>query len=117
MASGLVIGLIAGIALKGDLTFSTIIAMSLSIVVGVIAGKAINLLTLVEGTAAGLMGGMMGAMLGEMLPSDRYTLMLAFTDVLFMISVLFIILLINSELKRVKESVFFTLVPFLGSLH
>ncbi len=107
MASGLVIGLIAGIALKGDLTLSTIIAMSLSIVVGIIAGRAINLLTLVEGTAAGLMGGMMGAMLGEMLPSDRYVLMLVFTDVLFMIGVLFIILLINSELKRVKESISF----------
>jgi large-conductance mechanosensitive channel len=100
MASSLVIGLIAGIAFKSDLTISTIIAVSFSIIVGALVGRIISLLALVEGIAGGVMGGMMGAMLGEMLPSDNFKLMLVFTDVLFIASFLFIIILINTELKK-----------------
>ena len=107
MVSSLLVGLINGIALKGDLTLSTIIAISYSLVVGCLVGSFINLLTLVEGIAGGIMGGMMGAMLGEMLPSDNFKIMLVFTDVLFIVSFLFIILLINSELKKNKESISF----------
>lgn len=103
MASSLVIGLIAGITFKGDLTLSTIVAISFSLVVGVLVGRFISLLALVEGIAGGIMGGMMGAMLGEMLPSDNFKLMLVFTDVLFITSFLFIIILINSELKKNKD--------------
>lgn len=107
MASSLVVGLIAGIAFKGDLTLSTIIAISFSIAVGILVGSFINLLTLVEGIAGGIMGGMMGAMLGVMLPPDNFKLMLVFTDVLFIISFLSIILIINSELKKNGESISF----------
>ncbi|MCH6269249.1 hypothetical protein [Neobacillus citreus] len=105
MASSLLAGLIAGIAVKGDLTLSTIAGISFSLIVGVIAGRVFSLHTLVEGIAAGIMGGMMGAMLGVMLPSDNYALMLVFTDVLFILSFLFIILLINSDLKKNQESI------------
>jgi hypothetical protein len=107
MSSSLVVGLITGIAVKGDLTLSTIIAISFSILVGILVGSFINLLTLVEGIAGGIMGGMMGAMLGVMLPLDNFKLMLVFTDVLFIISSLFIILIINSELKKNGESISF----------
>lgn len=105
MASSLVMGLIAGIAFKGDLTLSTILVISFSLVVGALVGRFINLLALAEGIAGGVMGGMMGAMLGEMMPSDNFKLMLVFTDVLFITCFLFIIHMINSELKRVEDSV------------
>ncbi len=104
MASSLLAGIIAGIVFRGDLTISTIIAVVFSLITGVIAGRLISLLALVEGIAGGVMGGMMGAMLGEMLPANNYILMLVFTDILFIASFLSIILLINSELKKIKDN-------------
>ncbi|WP_245918028.1 hypothetical protein [Alteribacillus bidgolensis] len=103
MVSSLTIGLIAGIAYRGDLTLSTILAMSFGLIVGFLAGKPISLLTMVEGCAAGIMGGMMGAMLGDML-LNNLPLMLVFMDILFVISVLFIIFYINAELKINNKS-------------
>ncbi|PLR79924.1 hypothetical protein CVD25_22600 [Bacillus canaveralius] len=107
MASSLTMGLIAGIEFQGNLSLSTIIAIHYSLMVGILVGRPINLLTLVEGMAAGVMGGMMGAMLGEMLPSGDFTLMLVLTDILFMVSVVSIIFLINAELKKTGEPVSF----------
>ena len=96
MAISLVIGLVAGIAFKSDLTVSTIVAISFSLIVGAIVGTMINLLALVEGIADGMMG--------AMLPSDNYKLMLVVIDVLFIAIFLFIIMLINTELKKNKET-------------
>ncbi|MGG0288825.1 hypothetical protein ABEY41_27885 [Peribacillus butanolivorans] len=104
MASSTAIGLISGVIFKGDLTLSTIVAMSFSIIVGILVGKPIGLLAMVEGIAAGIMGGMMGAMLGEMLPLNNFNLMLVFIDILFIISAMFIIHFINVELKKNQEN-------------
>jgi hypothetical protein len=104
MVSSLAMGLTAGIAFKNDLTLSTIIAMIFSLIVGVLAGKPISLLAMVEGIGAGVMGGMMGAMLGEMLPQNDFRRMLIFIDILFMISVWFIVHMIHMELKKDKKN-------------
>ncbi|WP_191567210.1 hypothetical protein [Metabacillus idriensis] len=104
MASSTALGLIAGIVFKGDLTLSTITAMSFALIIGFLAGKPISLLAMAEGIAAGIMGGMMGAMLGEMLPLNNFNLMLVFIDILFIISALFISHFINSELKKDQEN-------------
>ncbi|WP_409300577.1 hypothetical protein [Peribacillus sp. SCS-155] len=105
MASSLTIGLIAGIQFKGNLSLSTILCIIFSLIVGLLVGKSINLLVLVEGIGAGVMGGMMGAMLGEMLPQDNFTLMLVFMDILFIMSTLCIIILINAELKNAGNNI------------
>lgn len=103
MMSSLVIGLIAGIVYKNDLTSSTILAMILSLIVGFFLGKRLGLLVTIEGMAAALMGSMMGAMLGEMLPSGNFKIMLAFMDVLYIIVVSLIFLLISNILRESSD--------------
>ncbi|TCP27785.1 hypothetical protein EV207_11712 [Scopulibacillus darangshiensis] len=104
MISSLDIGLIAGVVFKSDLSLSTIIAMSFGFIVGFLVGKPTNLLVTVEGVAAGIMGGMMGAMLGVMLPHDNFRFILVFLDILFILSVLSIVFLINTELETKKDN-------------
>jgi hypothetical protein len=100
MVSSLVIGLISGIIYKDNLTLSTILAVTLSLIVGYFLGKRLGLFVTIEGMAASLMGSMMGAMLGEMLPSGNYTIMLAFMDALYIIVVSLIFLLIRNILRK-----------------
>jgi uncharacterized membrane protein YfcA len=100
MTSSVLLGLIAGIQYQGNLTVSTIVAICLGMLIGILIGIRINILALVEGVASSMMGGMMGAMLGEMLPPNSYQLMLVFTDVLFIITTLFLIFLIHTEAKK-----------------
>lgn len=108
MGSSLTIGLIIGIFYTNDLAHSTMIAMTFSLVIGYLAGKPISLLAIGEGMAGGVMGGMMGAMLGDMLPLGNYTVMLIYMDVLFILSVLFMVTMMNVELKKDKENLTFT---------
>ena len=107
MGSSLTIGLIVGIFYTSNLAHSTMIAMTFSLIVGYLAGKSINLLAIGEGIAGGIMGGMMGAMLGDMLPPGNYTAMLIYMDVLFILSILFLVTLMNVELKNDKENLTF----------
>ncbi|MGG3448304.1 hypothetical protein [Domibacillus aminovorans] len=107
MGSSLTIGIIVGIFYTSDLTHSTMIAMTFSLIVGYLAGKPINLLAIGEGMAGGIMGGMMGAMLGDMLPLGNYTAMLIYMDILFIVSILFIVTMMNTELKKDKENLTF----------
>jgi hypothetical protein len=103
MISSLTVGLIVGIVFTNDLTLSTIIAVSFGIIVGVMAGKPISLIVMLEGIGAGVMGGMMGAMLGDMLPLNNNNLMLIFMDILFILSILLIIHVINIEINKDKN--------------
>ncbi|OKL35392.1 hypothetical protein [Domibacillus mangrovi] len=50
---------------------------------------------------------MMGAMIEDILPPDNYTAMLIYMNVLFIVSGLFIVTMMNVELKKYKENVTF----------
>lgn len=103
MMTSLVIGLISGIIYKNDLTTSTIVAIVISLLFGYFLGKRLGLVVIMEGMASSLMGSMMGAMLGEMLPPEKFQIMLAFMDGLYIIVVYLIFLLISNISRKSSD--------------
>lgn len=71
MMVGLIAGLVLGVLFKGELAYSTMLAIAIGAFSGLIFGIPLSILTMIEGALAGLMAGMMGAMLGEMVPYEQ----------------------------------------------
>lgn len=76
MNTGLTAGILLGSHFKGDLFFSTMLAMVIGALAGFLIGLNLGILSLLEGLMAGIMGGMMGAMLGEMVSVNEATILL-----------------------------------------
>lgn len=99
MVSSLTIGFLLAVPLQGRLAVSTVLAITLSCFIAYLIGKPFGLLAIIEALAAGLMGGMMGAMLAEML-QNYITLMMAYMDVIYVLSFSFAIMIINREATK-----------------
>ncbi|MBB5323247.1 hypothetical protein HNQ34_000324 [Anoxybacillus tepidamans] len=99
MVSSLTIGFLLAVPLQGRLAVSTVLAITLSCFIAYLIGKPFGLLAIIEALAAGLMGGMMGAMLVEML-QNYITLMMAYMDVIYVLSFSFAIMIINREATK-----------------
>lgn len=71
MCIGLSIGFYLGILFKGELLYSTLLAILISGCIGFVVGLRFHLYTALEGMFSGLMASMMGAMITEMLNAQQ----------------------------------------------
>lgn len=71
MSTGLSIGFYLGILFKGELLYSTLLAILISSCIGFLVGLRFHLFTALEGMFSGLMASMMGAMITEMLNAQQ----------------------------------------------
>ena len=71
MSLGLSIGFYLGILFKGELLYSTFLAILISGCIGFLVGLRFHLYTALEGMFSGLMASMMGAMITEMLNAQQ----------------------------------------------
>ncbi|AZJ20056.1 hypothetical protein CT694_10240 [Bacillus wiedmannii bv. thuringiensis] len=71
MSMGLSIGFYLGILFKGELLYSTLLAILISGCIGFLVGLRFHLFTALEGMFSGLMASMMGAMITEMLNAQQ----------------------------------------------
>ncbi|PEG10647.1 hypothetical protein CN676_06245 [Bacillus wiedmannii] len=71
MSIGLSIGFYLGILFKGELLYSTLLAILISSCIGFLVGLRFHLFTALEGMFSGLMASMMGAMITEMLNAQQ----------------------------------------------
>lgn len=71
MCISLSIGFYLGILFKGELLYSTLLAISISGCIGFLVGLRFHLYTALEGMFSGLMASMMGAMITEMLNAQQ----------------------------------------------
>ncbi len=71
MSIGLSIGFYLGILFKGELLYSTLLAILISGCIGFLVGLRFHLFTALEGMFSGLMASMMGAMITEMLNAQQ----------------------------------------------
>ncbi|MGN4444213.1 hypothetical protein ACTFOB_04685 [Bacillus cereus group sp. MYBK79-1] len=71
MSLGLSIGFYLGILFKGELLYSTLLAILISGCIGFLIGLRFHLFTALEGMFSGLMASMMGAMITEMLNAQQ----------------------------------------------
>lgn len=71
MSLGLSIGFYLGILFKGELLYSTLLAISISGCIGFLVGLRFHLYTALEGMFSGFMASMMGAMITEMLNAQQ----------------------------------------------
>lgn len=105
MMAGIALGIISGInAQDMDLTFPTIISVSIGMIVGYVTGRPISLFAALEGFVAGIMGGMMGAMLGVMLQPNSAPLMMVFIDGIYIVVTLLLLRVIDQEIKTNDRS-------------
>ncbi|UNP78010.1 hypothetical protein MN033_07430 [Bacillus nitratireducens] len=71
MSIGLSIGFYLGILWKGELLYSTLLAILISGFIGFLVGLRFHLYTALEGMFSGLMASIMGAMITEMLNAQQ----------------------------------------------
>lgn len=71
MSIGLSIGFYLGILFKGELLYSTLLAILISGCIGLLVGLRFHLYTALEEMFSGLMASMMGAMITEMLNAQQ----------------------------------------------
>ncbi|MED2794148.1 hypothetical protein P4256_20900 [Bacillus wiedmannii] len=71
MSIGLSIGFYLGILFKGELLYSTLLAILISGFIGFLVGLRFHLFAALEGMFSGLMASMMGAMITEMLNAQQ----------------------------------------------
>ncbi len=71
MSIGLSIGFYLGILFKGELLYSTLLAILISGCIGFLVGLRFHLYTALEGMFSGVMASMMGAMITEMLNAQQ----------------------------------------------
>jgi glucan phosphoethanolaminetransferase (alkaline phosphatase superfamily) len=102
MVSSTTIGLILALLFPGELAFSTVLSIAVSFIAAFFIGKIFGLSGIIEAMAASFMGAMMGAMLGDMLPENREAFMIIAMDIIYLISVIFLMLMMNKE--AVKEN-------------
>ncbi len=71
MSFSMSIGFYLGILFKGELLYSTLLAILISGCIGFLVGLRFHLYTALEGMFSGLMASMMGAMITEMLNAQQ----------------------------------------------
>ncbi|OOR54730.1 hypothetical protein BGP34_26625 [Bacillus mycoides] len=71
MSFSMCIGFYLGILFKGELLYSTLLAILISSCIGFLVGLRFHLFTALEGMFSGLMASMMGAMITEMLNAQQ----------------------------------------------
>ncbi|WP_374067969.1 hypothetical protein [Paraliobacillus sp. JSM ZJ581] len=110
MASGMSIGLIAGVLLaiyfSGNLFISTVLGMLIGIVAGLLPGLFISMMAVLDGILSGAMAGMMGAMLGEMVFADYRGILVKLMFLLFVFTLLIVFYILNEELGISHKSIF-----------
>lgn len=104
MISGTAIGLFAGIYLQGQLAYSTVSSIGISIVLGYFVGRIFGLSGIIEALAASFMGAMMGAMLGEMLAPTNQLFMMIMIDLMYALVVTGLLFMINTEHTKTTKS-------------
>lgn len=93
-------GTILGILIQDKgLTFPTMIAVSIGMIVGYITGKPISLIASLDGITAGIMGGMMGTMLGIMLQPNSTQIMIFFIDIIYILVTVLLLRVIDQDTK------------------
>jgi glucan phosphoethanolaminetransferase (alkaline phosphatase superfamily) len=102
MVGSTTIGLILALLFPGELAFSTVLSIAVSFIAAYFIGKIFGLSGIIEAMAASFMGAMMGAMLGDMMPENRETFMIIAMDIIYLISVISLMLMMNKE--SVKEN-------------
>ncbi len=111
MSIGLSIGFYLGILFKGELLYSTLLAILISGCIGFLVGLRFHLYTALEGMFSGVMASMMGAMITEMLNAQQAHSIL-FISLLFTITITmsFIIQILSEKFSTVIHRCFLLLL-------
>jgi len=103
MVSSTMIGILVAFFLPGDLAYSTVLSILISAMFAFIVGRFFGITGIIESLSASFMGAMMGAMLGDMTPDNRQVFTIIAMDIIYIISVLSLMLLVNRhEVKETK---------------
>ncbi|MDF2788514.1 MAG: hypothetical protein K0S80_1612 [Neobacillus sp.] len=120
MASGMVsstmIGLIIALLIPGELAYSTVLSIVVSGVSAYFIGKHFGVSGIIEALSASFMGAMMGAMLGDMTPENRQTFIIVAMDIIYLLSIISLMFMVNKEVVKQNAKVKIKLTPILLSL-
>lgn len=103
MVSSTMIGILVAFLLPGELAYSTVLSIFISAVFACLMGRFFGITGIIESMSASFMGAMMGAMLGDMTPEDRQVFILIAMDIIYVLSVLSLMLLVNREERKETE--------------
>lgn len=99
MSVGLTMGTIFAVWLPGQFFQATFISMLIGGAVGVITGKPISLMAVMDGLLSGIMGGMMGTMLMVMMPSPYILPTVKIVSVLCSGIIFILFVMLQSEVR------------------
>ena len=116
MVSSTIIGLILALLLPGELAYSTVLSIVVSCIVAFFIGSHFGSSGIIEAMVASFMGAMMGAMLGDMMPENREVFIIIAMDIMYLISVMSLMLMVNKETVKENHMKGTKVTPFLLSL-
>lgn len=116
MVSSTMIGLILALLIPGELAYSTVLSILVSGVFAYFIGKHFGASGIIEALSASFMGAMMGAMLGDMTPENRQTFIIVAMDIIYLISIISLMFMVNKEVEKQNAMVKIKLTPLLLSV-
>jgi hypothetical protein len=116
MVSSTMIGLLLALLLPGELAFSTVLSIVVSCIFAYFIGKHFGATGIIEALSASFMGAMMGAMLGDMVPENRQTFLIVAMDIIYLLSILLLMLMVNKEAIKSNERIKTKVTPLFLSI-
>jgi len=116
MVSSTMIGLIIALLIPGELAYSTVLSIIISSVFSYFIGKHFGASGIIEALFSSFMGAMMGAMLGAMTPENRQTFTMVAMDIIYLLSILSLMFMVNKEVVKQNAMIKTKLAPLLLSL-
>jgi len=116
MVSSTMIGLIIALLIPGELAYSTVLSIIISSVFSYFIGKHFGASGIIEALSSSFMGAMMGAMLGAMTPENRQTFTMVAMDIIYLLSILSLMFMVNKEVVKQNAMIKTKLAPLLLSL-
>ncbi|MEH7417011.1 hypothetical protein V7266_17135 [Neobacillus drentensis] len=115
MVSSTMIGLILALLIPGELAYSTVLSIIISGVFSYFIGQHFGASGMIEALSSGFMGAMMGAMLGDMTPENRQTFIIVAMDIIYLLSILSLMFMVNKEVVKQNAMAKTKLTPLLLS--